>query len=76
MAKIQAKTWSQAKWAWGISFGCLAFPCIKAASDVPGALPTQIAILLIAPILLACFPMIGELDRRAAARRDRRMDSH
>jgi hypothetical protein len=74
MAKIQAKTWLQARWAWGVSFACLAFPCIKAAIEVPGALSVQMAILLIAPTLLSCFPFLGELDRWAIARRDRRMD--
>jgi len=69
MADIQPKTWTRMKWAWSVAFICFAFLCVKGAIDVPATLPMQVALLLAAPMLLACFPLLAELNRNAADRR-------
>jgi hypothetical protein len=69
MAKLQPQTWSRMRRAWSVAFVCLALPCVKAVVDHPATLPLQFMLLAAGPMLLACFPLIAELNRRAAARR-------
>jgi hypothetical protein len=71
MTKLQPQTWARMRWAWGIAFACLALPCMRAAVDHPATLVMQFVLLLVAPMLFACFPLIAELNRHAADRRAR-----
>ena len=69
MQGIRTETSRKMRWAWGLSVATLAFPCLWACTVSPSANSVPIAVLVLAPMVFACFPLIGELNDRMVLRR-------
>jgi len=69
MKSIKPETLRRMKWAWGLALCILAFPCLKVCIGFPSAAPASIALMILAPALIACFPLLGQLNQLKQARR-------